>query len=228
MDPKSNMERERKRARLVFNAAKASANAAQAELTLFEFEANFAMNATDLGIDGVAVIPENLSSARNVTDSEQDISTKVSAGPNSKPPQVIDSSIDEDLDSIRQDEQPAQSLTLPGIFKQHNHREKMWTASDAEADITASEKTVIVDLNEYATMTEMDTDRNPQVQQPFVSHSSHVPLKEGLLEEVNADTSMPDSKKRKYNADEYNAGDSNGKCRAGNPKGNSNGMYSVE
>jgi hypothetical protein len=144
MDPKSNMRRERTRARLVLNAAKASAAAAQAELTLFEMETNFAMNSNDLGLDGVAVIPEKLSAAENVADIEQDISTKASAGPNSTLPQILNSSMDDDLDSMRQEQQPTESLTLLGIVEQHNHREQMWTACDDEADITASEKTVIV------------------------------------------------------------------------------------
>jgi hypothetical protein len=75
-------------------------------------------------------------------------------------------------------------------------------------------KLLLFDLDEYATMTEVDVGCNPQVEQ---HHSTDEHLKEGLLEEVNADASMPDA-----DDDEYNSGKSRGNCRARDLEGNSN------
>ena len=204
------MERERKRARLVLNAAKASAAAAQAELALFEIEDSVATNSVGSGTEEVTVKPEKLASLESVTGSKQGLLTEPPAGLNSTPAQFIDLTMDDDVDNdnVKQEEEPAERLRLPVILEQHNHSEQMPT-SQSEKDNTVCENDVKVGLNGYATMTERNIDRNSEVQQYSVRQSSAVSVKEGLPEEVSADASILSSER-----DEHSERNSKGNCGA--------------
>lgn len=106
MDTPTNKERERKPAKLVLNAAKASAAAAEAELALFDIVAGDATTPHNLRAEERTVKQEEHVYVKTVTDSKEGIVVRPAISRASNPPCIIDLSSDDDDDNMGCEEEP--------------------------------------------------------------------------------------------------------------------------
>lgn len=106
MDTAANKERERKPAKLVFSAAKATGAVAEAELVLFDIAAGDAMTSHNLRAEVGIVTQEEYVFVKTVTDIKECIVVWPAIDRASNPPCIIDFSSGDGDDSMGHEEDP--------------------------------------------------------------------------------------------------------------------------
>ena len=106
MDTQTNKKREHKPAKLVFNVAKFSLAAMEAELALFDIAAGDATTPHNLRAEEGIFKQEEHVYVKTVTDSQEGIVVRPAISRASNPPYIIDLSSDDDDDNMGREEEP--------------------------------------------------------------------------------------------------------------------------